>query len=139
MSGPHRISVVIPVFGERDSLEQLVAELIPVMEGLATPYEVVFVDDGSRDGSDVVLVDLAMRYEPIRVVKLRSNFGKGAALTAGFREARGSPWPRSPGWWGSSSSCRPLDRRRAQPTPTGLRGWWARRPARVPVRARGWP
>ncbi len=86
----HRlISVVIPVFDERDSLEELAAELLPVMESLGPPYEVIFVDDGSRDGGDAVMADLARRHEHVRVVCLRSNFGKGAALTAGFREARG--------------------------------------------------
>ncbi len=87
---PHRlVSVVIPVFDERDSLEGLVDELLPVLGAVGSPYEVIFVDDGSRDGGAMVLADLARRHEPIRVVRLRSNFGKGAALTAGFREARG--------------------------------------------------
>jgi glycosyltransferase involved in cell wall biosynthesis len=83
------ISVVIPVFDERDSLEELTDELLPVMRSVGAPFEVIFVDDGSGDGGDVVLADLARRHEVVRVVRLRSNFGKGAALTAGFREARG--------------------------------------------------
>lgn len=83
------LSVVVPVFNERDSLAELAEELLPVMGGTGVPFEVIFVDDGSRDGGDVVLAGLARDHEPIRVVRLRSNFGKGAALTAGFREARG--------------------------------------------------
>lgn len=89
MTPPRLISVVIPVYDERDSLEQLAAELLPVMRGLSTPFEVIFVDDGSRDGGDVVLAGLAALNDEVRVIKMRSNFGKGPALTAGFTEAQG--------------------------------------------------
>ena len=89
MASHRLISVVTPVFDERDSLEELVGELLPVMRAIGAPFEVIFVDDGSRDGGDLVLAGLARRHDEIRVVRLRSNFGKGAALTAGFREARG--------------------------------------------------
>lgn len=89
MGGHRMVSVVVPVFDERDSLQELADELLPVMRRLGAPFEVIFVDDGSRDGGDQVLAALARDHESIRVVRLRSNFGKGAALTAGFREARG--------------------------------------------------
>lgn len=89
MAGWRMLSVVVPVFDERDSLQELADELLPVMRRLGAPFEVIFVDDGSRDGGDQVLAALARDHESIRVVRLRSNFGKGAALTAGFREARG--------------------------------------------------
>lgn len=89
MGGHRMLSVVVPVFDERDSLQELADELLPVMQRVGTPFEVIFVDDGSRDGGDQVLAALARDHESIRVVRLRSNFGKGAALTAGFREARG--------------------------------------------------
>ena len=89
MTQPSLISVVVPVYDERDSLEQLAAELLPVMRGLPGPFEVIFIDDGSRDGGDVVLAGLAALHDEIRVIKMRSNFGKGPALTAGFTEARG--------------------------------------------------
>lgn len=89
MTAPRLISVVIPVYDERDSLEQLVDELLPVMRTVGAPHEVIFIDDGSRDGSDVVLAGLAVLHEQIRVIKMRSNFGKGPALTAGFTEAGG--------------------------------------------------
>ena len=89
MGGHCMLSVVVPVFDERDSLQELADELLPVMQRVGAPFEVIFVDDGSRDGGDRVLADLARDHDPIRVVRLRSNFGKGAALTAGFREARG--------------------------------------------------
>jgi len=83
------ISVVIPVFDERESLRPLVAELLPVLRSLGRRAEVVFVDDGSRDGSGDVLAELAAAEPEVRVVSLRTNFGKGAALMAGFRHATG--------------------------------------------------
>jgi len=83
------VSVVIPVFDERESLRPLAAELLPALQALGRRYEVIFVDDGSRDGSTEVLADLAAAEPEVRVVRLRRNFGKGAALMAGFREARG--------------------------------------------------
>jgi glycosyltransferase involved in cell wall biosynthesis len=83
------VSVVIPVYDERDSLRPLVEELLPVVRALGRRVEVVFVDDGSRDGSAEVLADLAATEPEITVVRLRRNFGKGAALAAGFRHASG--------------------------------------------------
>jgi glycosyltransferase involved in cell wall biosynthesis len=83
------VSVVVPVYDERDSLEQLAAELLPVVRGLGVPAEVVFVDDGSRDGGREVLAAIAAREPEVTVVRLRRNFGKAEALMAGFREARG--------------------------------------------------
>ncbi len=89
MAALDSISVVIPVFDERESLRPLVAELLPVLRSLGLRAEVVFVDDGSRDGSGDVLADLAAAEAQVRVVSLRRNFGKGAALMAGFRHATG--------------------------------------------------
>jgi glycosyltransferase involved in cell wall biosynthesis len=83
------ISVVIPVFDERESLRPLLAELLPVLRSLDRRTEVVFVDDGSRDGSGDLLEEFAGAEAEVRVVRLRTNFGKGAALMAGFRYATG--------------------------------------------------
>jgi glycosyltransferase involved in cell wall biosynthesis len=83
------ISVVIPVFNECESLRPLADELLPVLRSLGRDAEVVFVDDGSQDGSFAVLEELAAAEPDVRVVRLRRNFGKGAALMAGFRHARG--------------------------------------------------
>ncbi len=83
------VSVVIPVYDERDSLRPLAGELLPVVRGLGRRVEVIFVDDGSRDGSGEVLADLATAEPEVSVVRLRRNFGKGAALMAGFRRASG--------------------------------------------------
>ncbi|MFP4191162.1 MAG: glycosyltransferase family 2 protein, partial [Candidatus Hydrogenedentota bacterium] len=84
-----RVSVVIPVFNEKDNLEALWEELLPVLEGLDEPFEVVFVDDGSSDGSAAILRDLHERDERVRVIRFARNFGQQMAVTAGFHHARG--------------------------------------------------
>jgi glycosyltransferase involved in cell wall biosynthesis len=84
------ISVVIPVFNEQGSLAQLHGELTAVFATEALgPAEWVFVDDGSRDRSWDELVGLAARDSRVRAIRFRRNFGKAAALTAGFQAARG--------------------------------------------------
>ena len=83
------ISVVIPVFNERDSLLPLHAEIAAVAERARLNLEVLFVDDGSTDGSWAVIADLARKHPAVRGLRFRRNFGKAAALSAGFRAARG--------------------------------------------------
>lgn len=84
------ISVVIPVLDEEENLLPLYEGLSQALEEVGKGYEIVFVDDGSRDGSFRILESL---YESdpahIRVIQFRRNFGKTAALTAGFEEAQG--------------------------------------------------
>ena len=84
------ISVVIPVFDEQESLRPLLDELLPVVRGLDRQAEVILVDDGSRDGSRDLILELAAAEPEVRGVFLRRNFGKGAALMAGFRHAGGA-------------------------------------------------
>jgi glycosyltransferase involved in cell wall biosynthesis len=84
-----QLSLVIPVFNEADSLEPLVAEIDEALAGFGTPYEIVFVDDGSTDASFDTMKELAATRDDVRVVKLRRNFGKAAALSHGFAAARG--------------------------------------------------
>jgi glycosyltransferase involved in cell wall biosynthesis len=83
------VSVVIPVYNERESVRPLAGELLEVLRGLGRQSEIVFVDDGSTDGTSEILADLAAREPEVIIVRLRRNFGKAAALMAGFREARG--------------------------------------------------
>lgn len=83
------LSVVLPVLDEADSLGLLYRELTEVLEGLGRPYELIFVDDGSRDGSFERLEKLHRADDRVRVIQLRRNFGKAAALAAGFRQVRG--------------------------------------------------
>ena len=83
------VSVVIPVYNEEESLDPLVRELLPVLEGLGETFEVVFVDDGSRDRSLQIMQGMVERDSRIRVVQLSGNFGQQWANTAGLRFARG--------------------------------------------------
>ncbi len=82
-------SVVIPVYNERDNLEILLNSLTEVMDSLRKEYEIICVNDGSRDGSDEVLRALKSKYERLRVVEFERNSGLTAALDAGFSLARG--------------------------------------------------
>ncbi|MFO0841639.1 MAG: glycosyltransferase family 2 protein [Gemmataceae bacterium] len=81
---------MIPVFNERESLLPLHAEIVSIQHQNRLELEVVFIDDGSTDGSWDVIADLARRYDSVTGVRFRRNFGKAAALSAGFRAARGS-------------------------------------------------
>jgi glycosyltransferase involved in cell wall biosynthesis len=85
------ISVVVPLFNEERSLEALYAEIADTLDQQGQRYEVIFVDDGSSDGSLAVLAQLHSDTTNVVVVHLRRNFGKAAALQAGFLEARGDP------------------------------------------------
>ncbi len=84
------LSVVIPVYNERENLPLLHSALKEALTDLSLPWEVVFVDDGSTDGSAEVLEALAQEDpEHVRVVFLRRNFGQTAAIAAGIDHAQG--------------------------------------------------
>jgi dolichol-phosphate mannosyltransferase len=83
------ISVVVPVHDEERSVALLYDELRSALEQLDTPWEAIFVDDGSTDGTFSALTRLHAAEQNVRVVRLRRNFGKAAALVAGFDQARG--------------------------------------------------
>ncbi len=83
------ISVVIPVYNEQESLATLHAEIADVARHANLDLEVLFVDDGSRDGSWPAIRDLAAHDARVHGLRFRRNFGKAAALSAGFRAARG--------------------------------------------------
>lgn len=88
MSAPE-LSVVVPVYAEAESLPELHRELAEALDRLGRPWEVVYVDDGSRDGSAELIAGFAGADPRVRGVSLRRNFGKSAALATGFRLARG--------------------------------------------------
>jgi len=83
------LSIVIPVLNEEANLKPLYSELKESLDVLGRSYEIVFVDDGSTDGSAQVLTRLHEADDRVKVVEFRRNFGKTAALTAGFRLSRG--------------------------------------------------
>ena len=83
------VSAVLPVLDEVESLGVLHRELTEVLTRLGRPYEILFIDDGSRDGSFERIEKLALEDDRVRGVQLRRNFGKAAALAVGFREAQG--------------------------------------------------
>jgi glycosyltransferase involved in cell wall biosynthesis len=80
---------VIPAYNEAESLAELQRELAAALDALGRPWEVVYVDDGSRDGTDRVIEALAAADARVRGVSFRRNCGKSAALATGFRLARG--------------------------------------------------
>ena len=82
-------SVVVPAFNEEECLRALHGRLTKVMRGLGEPYELLFVNDGSTDGTAAILEDLCSRDRACRALFLSRNFGHQAAITAGMREARG--------------------------------------------------
>jgi glycosyltransferase involved in cell wall biosynthesis len=89
MTDRPQLSVVVPAYNEAESLPELHRELTAVLEAMGRRWEIVYVDDGSRDGSDEVLARLSAADPRVRGVALRRNFGKSAALATGFRLARG--------------------------------------------------
>ena len=86
---PRKVSVVIPVFNEEANLPALLPRLLPVMEGLGRPWEVVFVDDGSRDRSLEILKAEAARHPGVKVVELVRNAGQHMAIMAAFTATEG--------------------------------------------------
>ncbi|MCI4670713.1 MAG: glycosyltransferase family 2 protein [Bacteroidia bacterium] len=83
------ISIVIPLYNEEESLAILMADIQELMDTLPQSYEVVMVDDGSRDKSWEVVQQLAKTYPLIRGIRFQRNYGKAAALQIGFEAARG--------------------------------------------------
>jgi len=86
---PPNISVIIPLLNEAKSLGELYERVIRVLESRDLNFELLFVDDGSTDASFDVLSGLHAQDRRVKVIQFRKNFGKAAALSAGFKEARG--------------------------------------------------
>ncbi len=90
MTSPIYLSVVIPVYNEQDNLTALFDRLTKVCDDLQKPYEIIFINDGSRDNSEKILNDLQKkRPKQIRVIHFNGNFGQHMAIMAGFERVRG--------------------------------------------------
>jgi glycosyltransferase involved in cell wall biosynthesis len=83
------LSVVVPVYNEAENLPTLHARLLETLGGIGRPFELLYVDDGSRDGSHSLLEQFTRGPAPVRALFFKRNFGQTAALTAGIDHARG--------------------------------------------------
>lgn len=89
MPYPFDISIIIPLYNEEESLRELMEWIQKVMDAQGYSYEVIFIDDGSKDQSWQVISELHSEYSNIRGTKFRRNYGKSAALQTGFELAKG--------------------------------------------------
>lgn len=83
------LSIVVPVLNEEAAIPLFVAKVAPILAGCVSSYEIVFVDDGSTDGTIAAINACRLNTPEVRAVELSRNFGKEAALTAGLAHARG--------------------------------------------------
>ncbi|MFO7569659.1 MAG: glycosyltransferase [Smithellaceae bacterium] len=81
-----KVAIIIPVYNEEDNLKEMMRRLMPVMHALKRPFEVIFIDDGSRDRSLDILKELTSE-QTVKVVELTRNYGQHAAIMAGFSVA----------------------------------------------------
>jgi glycosyltransferase involved in cell wall biosynthesis len=88
-SGAPQLSIVVPLFNEAGTVDELHRRLTAVLFAIGEPAEIIYVDDGSTDGTTEALGLLAARYAHVRVVPLARNYGQTAALAAGFDAAAG--------------------------------------------------
>jgi polyisoprenyl-phosphate glycosyltransferase len=88
-SGRRKLSVLVPVLNEERAIAELLGNLRPVLEGLGLDWEIVFVDDGSTDGTLNALKALHAQDQRIKAISLSRNFGKEIAVAAGLRYVRG--------------------------------------------------
>ena len=89
MSASPTLSVIVPFYNERDNITRMHAAVIAAVEPLGIPFEMVMVDDGSRDDTLALAIGIAQRDSRVRVVKFRRNYGQTPAMAAGIEQARG--------------------------------------------------
>ena len=83
------ISVIVPLYNEKESLRQLHAGIVEELKRFDAEAEIIYVDDGSTDGSAEILEEIQSFDPRVRVIRFRRNFGKSAALSAGFHYSTG--------------------------------------------------
>lgn len=84
------LSIIIPAFNEKESLPILLEKIREAVDPLNLAYEIIVVDDGSADGTDRILRELKPKYQQLKAVIFRKNYGKSAALSEGFKLAQGN-------------------------------------------------
>ena len=84
-----KLSIIVPLYNEEESIPQLVEEIRDAVKKLSLEYELIFIDDGSKDGSFKQIISLASSDSRIKCLRFRRNYGKAAALSEGFKEANG--------------------------------------------------
>ena len=84
-----RFSVVIPVYNSESSLDELLYRLLPVFKAVSVGFEIIFVDDGSKDRSWQKLKELRNKHKHVKIIQLMRNFGQHNALVCGFHFANG--------------------------------------------------
>jgi glycosyltransferase involved in cell wall biosynthesis len=89
MTQPPRLSIIVPFYNEADNISRLYQAIVNAVAPLDVPFEMVFVDDGSKDNTLQLATELARSDERVRVVKFRRNFGQTPAMAAGIEYARG--------------------------------------------------
>ena len=83
------LTIVVPLYNEEESLEELVAWINRVLENKNWSYEIIMVDDGSTDRSWAIVTSLSEKNPQVRGIKFKRNYGKAAALNTGFEYATG--------------------------------------------------
>ncbi len=90
MKNPNQlISIIIPVFNESESIEYLLDEVLYVMHSNKLNFEIIVVNDGSKDNTSIVLDELTIKIKELSVISLRTNYGQTAAMAAGFDNSSG--------------------------------------------------
>jgi glycosyltransferase involved in cell wall biosynthesis len=89
VSDQPELSVIVPFYNEQDSIRRMHAAIVAALEPLAVPFEMVFVNDGSRDDTLAIATEIAREDERVMVVNFRRNYGQTPAMAAGIEQARG--------------------------------------------------
>ena len=89
MTGQPEISVIVPFYNEEDNIRRMHAAIVAAVEPLGIPFEMVFVNDGSRDRTLEIAIEIAREDERVRVVNFRRNYGQTPAMAAGIEHAQG--------------------------------------------------
>ncbi|MDG2109053.1 MAG: glycosyltransferase family 2 protein [Flavobacteriaceae bacterium] len=88
MQNSFELSIIIPLYNEEESLETLQKWISKSLEGKASSFEVIFIDDGSTDGSWKIIKSLSNEYDEVKAIRFSKNYGKSQALHAGFNAAK---------------------------------------------------